>query len=118
MCFSAAEQVPYMVVSENRCTRDQRRAMARAAHQVREWPLWIEDLPSATIGRLCAIVRKHKRRLTARGKTFKLVIVDYLQLLAPDQRAKNLYEATSLVSRGLKALAKAEGRWRAGGVPA
>ena len=109
MLFGTPEAVPYAAVSENRCTVEQRRSMARAALALRDMPFWIEDLPGATIGRLGAIVRKHKRRLAARGKTLKLVIVDYLQLLAPDHRAKNLYEATSMVSRGLKALAKAEG---------
>jgi replicative DNA helicase len=107
--FDTGDALPYNVVSENRCTVQQRRTMARAALQIQDWPLWIEDLPAATIGRLGAIIRKHKRRLAARGKELKLAIVDYLQLLAPDHRAKNLYEATSLVSRGLKGIAKAEG---------
>jgi replicative DNA helicase len=107
--FDGREQIPYRVISENRCSPEQRRAMARAAHEISDWPLWIEDLPHATVSRLAAIVRKHKRRLAARDKTLKLVIVDYLQLLAPDRRGKNLYEETSMVSRGLKSLAKAEG---------
>lgn len=107
--FDTPDQIPYNVISENRCDRLQRIAMARAADRIGDWPLWIEDLPSATVGRLAAIVRKHKRRLAARGKTLKLVIVDYLQLLSPDRRCKSLYEETSMVSRGLKALAKAEG---------
>jgi len=107
--FGTGEAIPYKAVSENRCTAEQRRTMARVAIKIRQWPLWIEDLPGASISRLSAIVRKHKRRLAARGKILKLVIVDYLQLLAPDYRTKNLYEATSLVSRGLKSLAKAEG---------
>ena len=107
--YGTAEQVPYSAVSRNRCTVEQRRAIAKASHQIRDWPLWIEDLPGATVMRAAALVRKHKRRLAARGKQLKLVVVDYLQLLSPDYRAKNLYEATSMVSRGLKALAKAEG---------
>lgn len=107
--FDGPTQIPYSAISENRCDQEQRRAMARAALRINDWPLWIEDLPSATVSRLGSIVRKHKRRLAARGKTLKLVIVDYLQLLSPDRRGKSLYEETSMVSRGLKALAKAEG---------
>ena len=107
--FDGPDQIPYKAISENRCDAMQRRAMARAAHRISDWPLWIEDLPSATVARLAAIVRKHKRRLAARGKILKLVIVDYLQLLSPDRRGKSLYEETSMVSRGLKSLAKAEG---------
>jgi replicative DNA helicase len=106
--FNTPDQVPYSAVSRNRCTVEQRRSLARASLQIRDWPLWIEDLPGSTLGRAAAIVRKHKRRLAARGKTLKLVVVDYLQLLSPDRPAKNLYEATSMVSRGLKMLAKAE----------
>lgn len=107
--YGTAGQVPYSAISQNKCTVEQRRNVGRAALAMREMPLWIEDLPASTVGHLGAIVRRHKRRLAARGKQLRLVIVDYLQLLAPDGRAKNLYEATSLVSRGLKSLAKAEG---------
>jgi replicative DNA helicase len=102
-------RVPYSAVSSGTCTAEQRRSMTRAAMRIEDWPLWIEDLPSATTGRLAAIVRRHKRRLAARGKSLRLVIVDYLQLLSPDRRGKSLYEDTSAVSRALKALAKAEG---------
>ena len=106
--YGTPDAVPYRAVSENRCSAAERRALGRVAQQIAQWPLWIEDLPAATVARLGAIVRKHKRRLAARDKTLRLVIVDYLQLLAPDHRTRSLYEATSLISRGLKALAKAE----------
>jgi replicative DNA helicase len=100
--------VPYSVVTDGGATRDQRRDIARAALQISEWPLWIEDLPTATIGRLASIVRRQKRRFAARGQSLALVIVDYLQLVRPNQREKNRYEAIGAVSQGLKALAKAE----------
>ncbi|PYJ10775.1 MAG: replicative DNA helicase [Verrucomicrobia bacterium] len=108
MLHGTAGQMPYSAISANRCTAEQRRELARTVFKLKEMPLWIEDLPSATVGRLGAIVRKHKRRLAARGKVLRLVIVDYLQLLQPDRPQKSLYESISMVSRSLKSLAKSE----------
>ena len=107
--FDTPDQLPYSAITGNRCDNSQLRALARASLKIQDWPLWIEDLGFATTGRLAAIVRKHKRRLAARGKLLRLVIVDYLQLLSPDRPGKNIYEDTTRVSRALKALAKSEG---------
>jgi replicative DNA helicase len=108
VAYSMGNAVPYSIVTDGGGTAEQRRNIARAALQVREWPIWIEDLPSATIGRLAAIVRRQARRFKARGQRLELVIVDYLQLVRPNERRKSRYEEVGSVSQGLKALAKAE----------
>ena len=106
--FEMGRPVPYSRITDGDATIEQRRDIARAALQIRELPLWIEDLPSATIGRLAAVARRQARRFRAKGQTLKLVVVDYLQLVRPNQRLKSRYEEVGEVSRGLKALAKSE----------
>ena len=108
VAFAMGHPVQYSRITDGGASVEDRRNVARAALAVRDMPIWIEDLPSATIGRLAAIVRRQKRRFVARGQTLRLVIVDYLQLIQPNQRRKSRYEEIGEVSRGLKALAKAE----------
>jgi replicative DNA helicase len=85
------------------------RAVARAIDRIRtgEIPLQIVDAPRMTVGRLGTTVRRWKRRFAARGVKLRLVVVDYLQLVQPDQREKDLYTRITEVSKGLKAVAKA-----------
>jgi len=108
VAFEMGAPVPYSRIVDGGSTIEQRRNIARAALEIRELPLWIEDLPSATIGRLASVVRRQARRFRAKGQTLRLVIVDYLQLVRPNHRGKSRYEDVGEVSRGLKALAKAE----------
>jgi replicative DNA helicase len=41
------------------------------------------------------------------GMRLRLVVIDYLQLLQPDTREKDLYTRITEVSKGVKAVAKA-----------
>src|SRR3546814_3188889 len=61
-----------------------------------------------TLAMLGRRVRRHKRRLAAKGQKLELVIVDYLQLMAPSRARLTPYEHASEVSKGLKTLAKDE----------
>ncbi|MFC4348275.1 replicative DNA helicase [Kordiimonas lipolytica] len=85
---------------------DQRQfeAIARAAIELEDVPLFIDDTPALTI----AALRNRARRLK-RQHNLGLVVVDYLQLLrgsgkgtAADSRVQEISEIT----RGLKGLAK------------
>lgn len=81
-------------------------AMRRARQMAAEWPLEIEDTSAPTLARLTLAIRRAKRRMAARGQTLRVVIVDYLQLVHPDNKRLSAYEAVSEVSKGMKALAK------------
>lgn len=106
MCFDGYSGVPYEGIRDNSLTDPQRKALIRARNEARKLPLQIIDTGKLTIGRLGMLTRRWRRRFEARGKSLDLVIVDYLQLLTPDERRKSNYEAVSLVSIGLKSLAK------------
>ena len=78
-------------------------SLARAAGQLSELPLYIDDTPALTI----AALRTRARRLK-RQKGIGLIVVDYLQLLQGSSRAmnENRVQEISEITRGLKTLAK------------
>jgi replicative DNA helicase len=106
LCFDGDLQIPYSAVTHRQVTNAQAREIARASDRIRDLPLVIEDKRGKTLGSINALVRRHKRRFAAKGQTLRLVVVDYLQLVSPDQREKDLYTRTTEVSKGLKDIAK------------
>jgi replicative DNA helicase len=106
LCFDADVQIPYSAVTARQVTNPQAREIARAAERIRDLPLVIEDKRGKTLGSINALVRRHKRRMAAKGQTLRLVVVDYLQLVSPDHREKDLYTRVTEVSKGLKDCAK------------
>ena len=79
------------------------RHLARAAGELHNLPLYIDDTPGLTI----AALRTRARRLK-RQKGIGLIVVDYLQLLQGTGRSSNdnRVQEISEISRGLKQLAK------------
>ena len=80
------------------------RGLARAAAELENLPLYIDDTPGLTI----AALRTRARRLK-RQKGVGFVVVDYLQLLQGTGRGSagdNRVQDISEISRGLKQLAK------------
>ncbi|MBV8973070.1 MAG: replicative DNA helicase [Sphingomonadaceae bacterium] len=78
-------------------------SLARAAGQLTELPLFIDDTPALTI----AALRTRARRLK-RQRGIGIIVVDYLQLLQGSARAsnENRVQEISEITRGLKTLAK------------
>jgi replicative DNA helicase len=80
------------------------RNLARAAAELENLPLYIDDTPGLTIAALRTRARRMKRQ---RG--IGLIVVDYLQLLQGTGKAggdQNRVQEISEISRGLKTLAK------------
>ncbi|MDP6345711.1 MAG: replicative DNA helicase [Alphaproteobacteria bacterium] len=76
--------------------------IARAAQEIENAPLFIDDTPALSISAL----RTRSRRLK-RSHDLGLIVVDYLQLLRPSGRqADNRVQEVSEITQGLKALAK------------
>lgn len=106
LLFDGQHGVPYSAIRDDNLTDNARRRMHEVGRSLRDLPFNIVDAGSLTIGRLNMIVRRYKRRMEAKGTPLRLVVVDYLQLVRPDQRTSNPVEAISEVSRGLKSIAK------------
>ena len=84
-----------------RLTREDWAPLTRAAGELSELPVWMDDTPSLSVLELRAKARRLK---TERG--LELVVVDYLQLMRSGTRTDNREQEISEISRSLKALAK------------
>jgi replicative DNA helicase len=109
LCFDTSVQVPYSAITDKRVTNEQGRQIARAYDRLQDMPLSIVDMASCTVAKLNLLVRRHARRLATNGKKLELVIIDYLQLVRPDQKTESRTHEITQVSMGLKALAKEHG---------
>lgn len=105
LCFERGK-LPFSAIRDGNLSNVQRNMIHDARSHMRRLPFQVIDAGSLTVSRLGMLVRRHARRMAARGHKLELVVVDYLQLLSADGRGKSAYEAVSEVSRGLKALAK------------
>ena len=75
--------------------------LTKAAGKLSEAPIFIDDSPSTTILQLRAKARRLKSR-----HDIRLIVLDYLQLMSESSRSENRQQEISLISRGLKALAR------------
>ncbi|NNM76609.1 replicative DNA helicase [Sphingomonas sp. ID1715] len=84
-------------------SRDEFNQFARAAAELEDLPLFIDDTPGLTIAALRTRARRMKRK-----HGIGLIIVDYLQLLTGGGKnsGDNRVQEISEISRGLKTLAK------------
>jgi replicative DNA helicase len=82
--------------------QEERRSLQRAAAQLVEAPLYIDDTAGANLMDIHAKLR----RLRSERGALDLVVVDYLQLMSGRGRFENRNAEVSSLSRGLKLLAK------------
>jgi replicative DNA helicase len=75
--------------------------LARAAGILSTAPIWIDDTPGITLLEM----RSKARRLMA-DSGIGMLMVDYLQLMQGPTNAESRQQEVSMISRGLKALAK------------
>src|SRR5258708_15042832 len=81
--------------------QDERRRLAKAASDLVQSPLYIDDTPGAN---LMDIHAKLRRLRAEHG--LSLVVIDYLQLMSPRGRYENRKQEISTMARALKLLAK------------
>ena len=74
----------------------------RACNELEAAPLWLDDSSDLSMLEL----RAKARRLAASEGNLGLVIVDYMQLMRPEDPRANRVEQVGQVSRGLKILAR------------
>ena len=75
-------------------------ALSSGLGPLSEAPIFIDDTPSLTVLELRAKARRLKTQ-----QDIQLIVVDYLQMMAPP-RAENRQQEISIISRSLKALAR------------
>ncbi|WP_417463753.1 replicative DNA helicase [Kordiimonas sp.] len=102
--YNGPDPIQSHAMRQGKLTQEQFEAIARAAIELEDTPLFIDDTPALTI----AALRNRARRLK-RQHNLGLVVVDYLQLLRGSGKgtsAENRVQEISEITRGLKGLAK------------
>lgn len=82
-------------------SRDEMDKIVEAGGQLREAKIFIDDTPGQSMLRIAANARRLKLR-----QGIKVVFIDYLQLIEPDNRRDPRQEQVAQISRRLKFLAK------------
>jgi len=80
---------------------DERHALLEASNELSQLPLFIDDHPGRTVGQISAICKRLKRR-----NKLGLVIIDYLQLIEPEDKRANREQQIAQITRRLKGIAK------------
>lgn len=80
---------------------DKARLVEKAA-EVSHAPLFVDDSPSRTVTEIAAAARRIKRSQSRLG----LVVIDYLQLIEPDNQKDPRQEQVAKIARRLKGLAR------------
>ena len=99
--LSAESKVPLHSMRSGTMTDQDWTRLARRMGEVSSAPLFIDDSPNLSMMEIRAKCRRLRQR-----HDLRLVIVDYLQLMASPRRVENRQQEVSEFSRSLKLLAK------------
>lgn len=83
-------------------SKDDQLRLVEKAGEISNAPLFIDDSPSRTVSEIAAAARRIRRR---EGK-LSLIVVDYLQLIEPDNPRDPRQEQVARIARRLKGLAR------------
>ena len=87
-------------------TAEDHKRLAAAAGHLNTAPIWIDDSPGATVLEMRAKARRLASEMHQEETELGLIVIDYLQLMGSDGRSESRVQEVSLMSRGLKALAR------------
>jgi len=82
-------------------SNDDRRKLVAKAAEMSQSPLFVDDTPSRTMTEIAAAARRLKRK-----SNLGLVVIDYLQLIEPDNPRDPRQEQVAKIARRLKGLAR------------
>ena len=82
-------------------TAEQRDHLMMASDDLSRLPLFIDDKPGRTMGQIAALARRLHRK-----SPLGVIIIDYLQLVEPDDKGMPREQQIASISRRLKFLAK------------
>lgn len=83
-------------------SQEERQRLVRKASEINSAPLFVDDAPSRTVSEIAAVAR----RIRQREKKLGLIVIDYLQLIEPDNSRDPRQEQVAKIARRLKHLAR------------
>ncbi|MEC9092040.1 MAG: replicative DNA helicase [Planctomycetota bacterium] len=81
---------------------DDRKRLVKNAGELSKCPFFVDDAPSRTVSEIAAAARRIQRKENGLG----LIVVDYLQLIEPDNSKDPRQEQVAKIARRLKGLAR------------
>jgi len=92
-------------------TKDDRSRLIASCGAMSEAPLYIDDSPTRTVSEIASTCRRLSRIVQKRfrgdkSKQLGLVVIDYLQLIEPDNQKDQRQEQVARIARRLKGLAR------------
>jgi replicative DNA helicase len=87
---------------------DERQRLVHSASQLSQSPLYVDDAPSRTVSEVAAVARRISQGESKKpnGRRIGLIVIDYLQLLEPDNPKDPRQEQVAKIARRLKMLAR------------
>ncbi|HMO15100.1 MAG TPA: replicative DNA helicase [Pirellulaceae bacterium] len=82
--------------------KGQRKKLSKMAGELSRVPLHIDDSPTRTVSEIAATARRIKRKCGELG----LIVIDYLQLVEPDNSSDPRQEQVAKIARRLKGMAR------------
>lgn len=106
LIYQHGESASFDQVQKGKFNEFDRQRIHDARRAIDSWPVQLYDPPTLRIGRLAMTIRRYQRRMAGKGQQLKVVIIDYLGLIQPDNAKASRYEQVSLISRTVKQIAK------------
>ena len=88
-------------IRKNLLSKEENGNFIDACEKLSKTPLYIDDTPSRTVAEIAAVARRLKRQ-----QDLKLVVVDYLSLITPENREEPREQQVAKTARQLKLLAR------------
>lgn len=102
--LSSYSGVSHYRMREGTISSAERRELTESAAAMSGWRLRIDARPTQRVSEIVAQARRQQLR-----EGLDLVVIDYLQLIEPDNRREPRQEQVAMISRSLKAAAKSLG---------
>jgi len=110
MAYDWGVKVPYTELISGRATPEQLQAIQSANRDVASLPLFIEEQSGLSLGDMRIKLENMLDRSEQAGVPFKVLVVDYLQLIKPNNRYQgNKTAEVSEISWGLRQMAREYG---------
>ncbi len=82
-------------------SQEDRRRLVQKSAEISAAPLFIDDTPSRTLTEIAAVARRLKRK-----QGLSLIVIDYLQLIEPDNPRDQRQEQVAKIARRLKTMSR------------
>lgn len=99
--LASESRVPLSRITAGEISADNRRDIVNACAEIQQWPLMLDDAPTRSASDVASIARRIKKR-----DRLALVVVDYIQLVQPDNARDVRQEQVAKISRRLKGVAR------------